>query len=373
MTGDDFHVLVIGEGLAGITAAAAAVSRGVRVQLVSTGPGTFLLGSACVNLHGLSPREREMVGAEQIEEAIAFFVELTASAGCQYKGGIADRRLVPTIMGTFQEISLAPLHLWKGDPRSATDVVVVGIEGLSGFDSNFTAERLSFHGRQIGLDTSYRAAVIKLPWKHGHTLTTVEVATRIDRDQAFRDAFVSALESLTGNAELLIIPGILGMNSSDDDIGRLESYLGCPVCELPTMPPSVPGLRLLQALEHVLIESGVDICTGFAVQKLCMDGNRCTGVLLDTPGRPRLIRADSVVLACGKFSRLLQDCSGQRVLVNRQLQPADNQGAVIAPNLFECGSILENVESRHGNAIAIVTGYRAGMLATEVGVLYAGR
>src|SRR5271157_5383834 len=130
MRGDEFEVLVIGEGLSGITAAAAACQQGARVMLASKGPGTFVLGTACVDLAGLDWGTLGVgkCGATEIEEAIGFFVELTAAAGCAYEGGVRERRLAPTIMGTFAEVSLAPRALWKGDPRGAGKTVVVGIE-----------------------------------------------------------------------------------------------------------------------------------------------------------------------------------------------------------------------------------------------------
>jgi len=132
-------------------------------------------------------------------------------------------------------------------------------------------------------------------------------------------------------------------------------------------------------LERRLAELGVDVCTGFSVQKLCMEGDRCTGAVLDTPGRPRTIYADAVILAAGRFSQLLDDdspdmkTSRRASSFNRELQPVNNDGLVMATNVFECGSILRKFESRHGNAIAVVTGYHAAMQANERGVHYAGR
>lgn len=381
MTGNEFDVLVIGEGLSGITAASAAASQGLHVMLASMGPGTFVLGTGCVDLEGLDADHLGLAecGPDKMEEAITFFVELSATAGCAYQGGIRERRLIPTIMGTFQTVSLAPHSLWKGDPRGVTRVVVAGIDTLPGFDADFVAERLSFHSRQMNLDTSYRSAVLKLPENHVHALTTVEVATRVDRDPAYRDALVAALKSVVGDAELLIIPGILGMKSGDDDISRLEENIGCAICELPTMPPSVPGMRLLQRFESHLIELGAEICTGFPVQKLCLEKDQCTGIVLDTPGRARRIYADSLVLASGKFSHLLEDRTlnanppWRATQVNQDLQPVNSEGSVVARNLFECGSVLEKSIPRHGNAIAILTGFQAGMLASKQGVHYAGR
>ncbi len=381
MTGNQFDVLVIGEGLSGITAAAAAAKQGLRVLLASSGPGTFVLGTAGVDFDGLNAADLGLAGygSAEVQAAVDFFVELTASAGCAYMGSMRERRLIPSIVGTFQEVSLAPSSLWQGDPRSVTQVVVAGIENLAGFDANFVADRLAFHSKQLGLSTAYRSVTVKLPTDHAGALTTVEVASRIDRDSAYRGSLVAAFRSVIGDAKLLIIPGILGMKSGDEDLRQFEEDIGCRICELATMPPSVSGLRLLHRLERYLVDNDVELCTGFAVQKLCLEGDRCTGALLDTPGRPRRIHAESVVLACGRFSHLLQEhdsgtaLKGPTIQVNQELQPVNGQGMILAQNVFECGSLVGNFAARHGNALAILTGYQAATLASQRGVHYATR
>jgi anaerobic glycerol-3-phosphate dehydrogenase len=380
MRGNEFDVLVVGEGLSGITAAAAACQEGAHVMLASKGAGAFVLGAACVDLDGLDYGAVGLgqPGANEAEKAISFFRKLTAAAGCAYEGGVQERRLVPTIMGTVAQVSLAPRQLWKGDPRGTGKAVVVGIEDVLAFDANFVAERLSVLGRQMGLATSYRVGIIKLPKiQQQHWLTPFEIASEIDRNPAYRQALIAALKPLVQDADLLIIPGALGIGASDDDLRRFDEEIGCPVCELPTLPPSVPGLRLLRRLESYLAEMGTEICTGFSVEKLRIDGDRCTGVILDTPGKPRTIHGGSVILASGKFSRLLEDgtakepASAPGLRVNGALQPVNTDGVVQAKHVFACGGVLGNFESRYGNAIAIVSGYQAGMLAYQRGVQYA--
>ena len=380
MRGDEFDLLVIGEGLSGISAAATACRQGARVMLASKGPGSFILGTACIDLDGLDCAALGLskCGTNQMEEAIGFFLELTAAAGCAYEGGVHERRLVPTIMGTFAEVSLAPRPLWQGDPRGVAKAVVVGIETVFAFDANFVAERLALHSKNKGLSTSYRAAAIKLPQiQIQHWLTPLDIAGEIDKRSFYAQTLIAALRPVVQDADLLILPGILGLNSDDDYIRKLEEDIGCAICELPTLPPSVPGLRLLRRLESHLNAMGAEICTGFSVEKLCLEGERCTGAVLDTPGKPRTIHADCVILASGKFSRLLEDCTvkeqGSRpgVRVNEELQPVNSAGAVMAENVFACGSALASFESRYGNAIAIASGYEAGMLACQRGVHYA--
>jgi glycerol-3-phosphate dehydrogenase subunit B len=276
-------------------------------------------------------------------------------------------------------VSMAPHFLCKGDPRGLRNVVVAGIETMSGFDASFVAERLSHHSRKMDLKTLYRSTVVKLPENRRHALTPVEVAAHIDRDPAYRDCLVSELRQIVHDAELLIIPGILGMKSSDDDIRQFEEDIGVPICELSTMPPSVPGLRLLRRLEGKLNNLGVELCTGFSAKELCLENDECTGVVLETPGRPRVVRADAIVLACGRFSGLLEnhklelDVLPPTARINQDLQPLTSEGKVVAHNIFRCGSVWGDSEPRHGNAVAVLTGYRAGMLASRQGVQYAGR
>jgi len=376
MRGNEFDVLVIGEGLSGITAAASAGQRGAHVMLASKGPGTFVLGTACLDLDGLDCGAQGIshCGPSELEDAIKFFLELTAAAGCAYEGGTRERRFVPTVMGTFAEVSLAPRSLWKGDPRGVGKAVVAGIENVFAFDAKFVAERLAAYSKAKGLAPSYRAAVIKLPPIHEkHWLTPLEIASEIDRNSFYRQALIAALKPLVQDADLLILPGVFGLESCDQDIRRVEDHIGCAICELPTLPPSVPGLRLLRRLEAHLAAMGAEICTGFPVQKLSLDGNRCTGAVLETPGKPRTVRADRVILASGQFSRLLEAWPAQdhAARVNAELQPVNGDGVLLASNLFACGSVLAKVAPRYGNAIAIVSGYEAGVWACQQGVHHA--
>jgi glycerol-3-phosphate dehydrogenase subunit B len=359
MSANECEVLVIGEGLSGMMAAATAAAEGSRVTLVSKGPGNFVLGSACIDL---ARADNLGLAGDHLEAAVSFFRDLTASADCAYNGGPHERRLVPTILGTFQEVSLAPRSLWQADPHNISKVLVAGIANLPGFDAKFVAERLTSESRKIGLTTSYRSEVVTLPHNPKHALTALEVANHIDRDDDDRGALARALRPLIQDAELLILPGILGVKSNDTDLVCFEEDIGCAVCELATLPPSVPGLRSLQRLERRLTQLGVYISTGFPVRKLCIEGQHCVGVELDTPGRPRRLRADIVVLACGRFSDLLEPAMAEFTSFGSHFD-----------NVFGCGSLLGQFEPRHRNAISILTGHQAGLLASKQGVQYAGR
>lgn len=360
-----FDLIVAGAGIAGITSAAAAASRGLKVALVSTGPGSFVLGAGCVEVQNT---ER---GLQLLDESMSFFRNLTQLAGCSFHGGIDEVRYVPTILGSFQTVSLAPFSVWNGAPEAVAQVAVVGIKGLSSFDANFVAERLAYHAAKMGKGSTYFAREIELSIEEGTVASTLQFGNRFDRDLSFRQELFAALKPIAAKASLIIMPGIFGLKSGQDRIEPLETELGCLLCELPTLPPSIPGMRLFNRLESHLRHSGVELFTGFPIQQLVIENARVTGALLDAPARPLRLTADALILATGPFSSKLLGTSS--FSVNGDLRPMDASGALIASNLYAAGAILHNSSARGGNAMAILTGYAAGMLAAGAGVQYAQR
>ncbi|PKU23885.1 FAD-binding protein [Telmatospirillum siberiense] len=350
-----FDLVVVGAGIAGLTAAAAAAARGLRVGVVNAGFGLFVFGAGCVESRQLLPNE----APEKLGEAIEFFCDLTRRAGCPFRGGLDERRHLPTIMGSFQTIALAPFYLWNGDAAAQVRAAVVGIKGLSSFDAQFATERLNHNARRQDLNTSYVAREIELSWMPGTTATTLQLANRFDRDADFRRELQQALEPITRDTDLIILPGMLGLRSGLNEISDFERALDCPLCELPTLPPSVPGVRLSNAIERYLRKSGVEFFSGFPVRKIDLDGGRCQAVQIDAPARPLRLVGDEVILASGQFSAPL--LGAEFFGVDGWLRPITRSGAVIAENLHVAGALLRSTGGHGGNERAILTGYRAGM------------
>lgn len=348
----EFDVLVLGEGLAGAVAAAAAASEGCRVGLVAKGPGTFVFADGCIDFEKLDPRLKPEEGfAREIE----FFVVTAATAGCEYRGRVGERIAVPTLLGTVRHATFVPLYFGEFDPRRLTNVNVVGFPSFFDFDARFIAERLTSKARGEGRQTNYSARQLQISWQGEAPHLEIEFAAQFDRNPRFRDAVVTALASVATNADLLIIPGILGVNTTTEELRDIWGHVGCRICEVASLPPSVLGMRLLKRLEDFLTRTGVELLTGFALSELCMEGEHCRGVLLDTPGRPRRLGADAIVLATGAFSHLL-----------------DTRG-LMESNVFVCGGALQLSDPRTENAVAIVTAFRAGKRAAKLGVQHAGR
>jgi glycerol-3-phosphate dehydrogenase subunit B len=367
MDSHHFDLIVVGAGLSGLTAAGAAACGGLKVALAATGPGSFVLGSGC-----LGEQEFARPGAApEMADAIAFFCEMAKAAGCPYQGGVSDAHLLPTILGGYDGVALAPRFLWNADPGNSRSTAIVGIKELSCFDENFMTERLNEHACKLGFNATYQARQISLAPMFKGPVTTVRIAARFDSYQGFRMELLRALQIAASGFERVLVPGMLGLHSSHETLSQFERELGRSLSELSTLPPSVSGLRLFHRLSGYLSEIGVELFEGFPVVKLQIKDNLCKGIVIASPGHPLILRGESVVLAGGQHTCELSGNAFSEH--NNQMRPLTSAGRAIAPNLFEPASALRDGAEGTGNAMRIFSGYRAGIAATATRGKYAAR
>jgi glycerol-3-phosphate dehydrogenase subunit B len=354
-----YDVVVVGAGLSGLVAAGAAAHRNLKVALVATGAGSFVTGPAWLKAKEI----QQASAAPDLGEAIEYFCELASLAGCPYAGDISVTRFLPSILGDFHSVALAPLTLWNAELRIGISTAIVGICGLSSFDENFMAERLTEQARLITSGCTYTARQISLSRDMGVPVTTLRIAQCFDRDPAFREELMSALRAAASGFKRILVPGILGLETSAEQIAEFERELGCQVGEIPTLPPSIPGLRVYHHLESCLHRIGVELYRGFPVNKVEIQDDLCTGIQVDSPGHPLNLHCRSVVLATGR--RTANPLGGEFAGCDLQMRPLTSTGSVMARNLFVAGPLPHSSAGDHGNVMHILTGYRAGSLAAS--------
>jgi glycerol-3-phosphate dehydrogenase subunit B len=367
MESNRYDVVVVGAGLSGLTAAGTAVRENQRVALVANGPGSFVLGSGCLETQDML---RSGTAPER-NEAIAFFCEMARLADCPFDGDIAGGRYLPTILGGFKSVALAPRLLWNAEPRDGASTAIVGIRGLSDFDENFMAERMNERARTIGFACTYAARQISLASDCGIPVTTLRIAKRFDCDPEFRSELRDALRLAAQGFERILVPSMLGLHCSETLIAQFEHELGCALGEMPTLPPSIPGLRLSHRLWRYLHRMGVELFQGFPVQKLEIHEGSCTGVHVASLGHPLILRGESVVLAAGRHSA---DLLGEAcVELDPQMRPLTPGGSAMAWNLFAAGALAHNGACNGEDAMEILTGYWAAKFAAAARGSYAAR
>ncbi len=367
MKSSHYEIAIVGAGLSGLVAAAAAASNGARVALIAAGPGSFVLRPGWL-------KQQEIAGrafAQDWTGPLAFFSDLASQSGCLFGGDATEPRHLPSILGELARAAMAPKRFWSAEPRNGSRTAIVGIRGFSGFDENFMCERLREQARLLSIECAYTPHQIHLGRAFGVPVSLARIAECFDRDPRFRSELCAGLRSAASGADRIFIPGMLGLHSAESQIAAFELEVGCALCELPTLPPSIPSLRLFHRLSKYLGSGGAEFHRGFPVQQLEIQHGVCTSLTVATPGHPLTLSAKTVVLAAGRRSAHLLGPDFQSV--DAQMRPLATDGSVIAQNLILAGSLMDSAPATRGDAADIFSGYRAGTLAAVEREAHAAR
>ncbi|MFA6310225.1 MAG: glycerol-3-phosphate dehydrogenase subunit GlpB [Sterolibacterium sp.] len=326
MTGvrrDSYDVAVIGAGMAGMAAALFAAERGLSCIQIGSGGG-ILFASGLLDLLAVHPvaegrlwqspyaalaalargepdHPLARIDPVSIRTAFESFVAALTSAGLAYAPLGDQNRHVLTSIGTVKTTFGVPLTMVAGANMLAADdrppCLLVDFRGLREFSARQIAAMLADRWPQL------RHHRIEFPGREDVPELYAAHLARALECAEIRERTLARVKPLLGEARAVGFPAILGLGRSREVHAAFEAELGVPVFEIPTMPTSVPGLRLLGALEAVVAARGVRRRHQASVRSLAFDGD--TGMaMLELEGVPggERVTARAVVLATGRFS-----------------------------------------------------------------------
>jgi glycerol-3-phosphate dehydrogenase subunit B len=417
-------VVVVGGGLAGCMAALAAArsSPDASVTVVTQARTTMREASGLVDVLGYAPdsdgpiadpfaavsalpaeHPYSTVGVDELRDGLALFDEAVGDA---YHGADTDRNaLVPTCWGRVKPTARYPTSVAAGLASQRRPATLVGFEELSGFDAPLSADRLS--GRlPYRIDGITVPAPTELsPGPEPVDRTPLRVARALDRGDGALDTLVDSLDIYLNRKDRAGFPAVLGGDRAGEVRRELEDRLGVAVFEVPTGPPSVPGVRLRTLLGDALSAAGVHVRTETTVVDVESADGRVDGLLLDGGEDPEGSQGERIggsqfVLATGGVAgggvrgrrdgvtepvfgchvdapddrsawgatRPLGDHPFARfgVDVDASLRPLTAGGDPEFSNLRAAGSVIGGYDfaaEKSGSGVSVATGYAAGIRA----------
>jgi glycerol-3-phosphate dehydrogenase subunit B len=311
-----YDVLVIGAGLAGLTAATRLAEGGAKVMVLAKGVGATHLAPGTIDVLGYAggpdrverPEEAlgaldgahpyRRVGAGAVGAAIEWFkrqFEGGPLGAYGYRGDLARNVVLPTTVGAFKPSAVVPETMAAGDLGDDAPMLVVGFRALRDFHAAYLADNVSRGGVEA------RAIVLDRRVDGRPEANSLGLARAFDEPDFRAEVAAEVARALDGAARVGF-PAGLGLEDPAGAWSDLRERLGRPVFEIPTLPPSVPGMRIFDAMRAALRSAGGRLIMGSEVIGAVHDGARISAVRAHAAGHDIRYHARWFVLATGGFA-----------------------------------------------------------------------
>ena len=293
--------IIIGGGLSGLTAAITLAEAGQKVTVVSAGQSSLHFGSGSLGLIGYNKEGQEVnnpleaissldekhpynkVGTENIPVLAREAKALLDRCDIKTTGVVETNHYRLSPMGV-------PIPAW-----------------LTLDDMEALASKEELKGKKItlvniaGAICSYK--IIQLEEfdfaRKSPTEMRASNLAKVIHDKGITDKLAVAISHVAGDADVVLLPAITGVKDAQLS-EELRRKVNTPVKFIATMPPSVPGIRILELMRKRLYALGGRILIGDKAIEGRFKDNKL--VEIKTAHLPEeTLTADNFILATGSF------------------------------------------------------------------------
>lgn len=324
-----YDVIVIGGGLAGLTSAIRCSEAGLKTVVVSAGESALAFASGSIDVLGIrqnntlvqypfeeishlpSVHPYQKLGAEPLKQSLNFFMGQMAEAGINMTHHDQQNHGRLTALGAIRPAWLSqegtktlPLIAPAAGLRR---VAIINIAGFRDFQPALVAAGIKKHSGFDGVEfirADINAETLNMNVRNAYELRSLELARTLKRDLFSQPKGMhilsSALQKAARNVDLVVIPSVLAVEAGNEMISELETLTGLRICEVATLPPSLPGMRMASALKQRFRELGGLLLEGDEVLSGHFEQERLLSITTRlNPDMP--LSASHFVLATGSF------------------------------------------------------------------------
>jgi glycerol-3-phosphate dehydrogenase subunit B len=323
-----FDTIVIGGGMAGLSAALRLAEAGQKTLLMASGQSALHFSSGSVDLLDTQGDPRAAlpafmaehpdhpyakVGLANITASLADLQRHCAEEGLPlYREEHNHQRITP--IGTLKRTWISPATCAYVTSAPVPDSLLLAtLEGFRDFHPALAAANLATQPRFA--HCRILTGEIRLPQlgefsRNPHEFRSADIARLFDKQTGDRQSSLLAdlaheitrmvRESGEPACRQLVLPACLSLGLVGPRLAELEQRTGCTIREVATMPPSLIGMRMQEALKRRFQRLGGTFLTSERVLGARYEGDKVIGVHSQN-GDDQLFEAAHFVLASGSF------------------------------------------------------------------------
>jgi len=322
-----YDCVIIGGGLAGLTCGISSLRKGMTTLILSNGMNALHFSSGSVDLMGFDSSEKISkspfneisnlnetnnnhpyikAGETKIIQAMDFFTRELEQSGMRLKSKGKENLFHFTNLGVLKPTYLSQESSFDTDSLNSADgespVALLNFSGFRDYFPQLAAANLKksrlFRKRDLIMGEICLEQFDE-KGRNYNEFRSIDIA-RIFNTERYLNKIAQKICEISGKAQIITLPSFLGIDNFERVHRKLEELTGKKIYELPTLPPSIPGLRMDSRLKGIFINAGGHLVSSDRVKAGLFRGKRLNAVVTENSG-PDGIRGKNFLLATGSF------------------------------------------------------------------------
>ncbi|MBN2039780.1 MAG: glycerol-3-phosphate dehydrogenase subunit GlpB [Spirochaetes bacterium] len=284
-----YDCLIIGGGLAGLTCGIKCAKEGLRTAIISGGINSLHFSSGSIDLMGYSADKNIIhnpfkhiksikrknpqhpyakIPVKTIEESITFLTDELKSEKLLFYNNSGKNHFRITAIGATKPTYLSQESVFNEQLdlalKNNTRISILNFEGFRDYYQEFAFSNLKKNSLFNKLNIS--SGSIKLSFlpdtkKHLLESNSIDIA-RLFETEKYLPRISEEIKKAAGDSTIITLPAFIGLNNYNKIHKRLLELTGLQIYEIPTLPPSILGMRIDNALKSRFSSLGGEFIAG---------------------------------------------------------------------------------------------------------------
>lgn len=316
-----FDTIIIGGGLSGLVAGIRLSQKGQRCAIVSSGQNAMHFSSGSFDLLNMLPDGTQVsnpthsikelidlspshpyskIGTENFSKLTKTAESFFAEIGISMHGTSLMNHYRITPLGTLKSTWLTNSNFASSTTKKALPWKKVSIFNIQGF-LDFSPSFIENEFEQLGVECEtfeFSLPEIDLLRRNPSELRSTNIAKVLDTEINILQ-LAEILKANSEDSQAIILPACLGLKD-EKPLKRLTELVGKPIYLIPTLPPSIIGIRMQQQMRNYFTKLGGTYMLGDTIKKAEIKDNTINKVYSCNHGDIPFV-SKNFILATGSY------------------------------------------------------------------------